>query len=142
MAEVFFRCILLFCCLVLLYSVVFAIWNHYNDHLFDKNGQDAIATVIQKGNGSIQYDVEYQGSYYRNRIKLTKSSFRSVVVGERFHARVLPDKLKYHHDNGITPRYVKIILVPLPSSEQNIEEEVKRINKMYNYKNGKESNKN
>ena len=43
----------------------------------------------------------------------------------------LPDKMKYHKNNGITPSYIKIILCPLPDYLQDIERERMRVDSMY-----------
>lgn len=42
-----------------------------------------------------------------------------------------PDMLQHDHEFGITPRYIKIILSPLPEYEQNYAEELVRIQEMY-----------
>lgn len=133
-AAPFFYGALIFCALLLLYAATYFVWEQYNKVLFKKYGQDAVATIIGIEAGGARYDVEYNGKYYRNWIPLNRKRLRSVKIGERYHARVLPEKLKYHHDNGITPRYVKIILVPLPPCEQDINGEVNRIIMMYGNK--------
>lgn len=112
--------------LVLLYAVACFIWELYIKVLFKRYGQDAVATIIGiEEAGGARYDVKYNGKYYRNWIPLNRKRLRSVKIGERYHARVLPDKL---------PRYVKIILVPLPPCEQDINGEVNRIIMMYGKK--------
>ncbi len=58
-------------------------------------------------------------------------AFRKITVGEQFYALFLPEKLKYDHENGITPRYFKIILKPLPYDEQTYLKEIERIESMY-----------
>lgn len=117
---------LLYAALVLLYAATCFIWERiYIKVLLKKYGQDAIATIIGIEAGGARYDVKYNGKYYRNWIPLNRKRLRSVKIGERYHARVLPDKL---------PRYVKIILVPLPPCEQDINGEVNRIIMMYGNK--------
>ena len=133
-ASRFLYGVLLYGALVLLYAVACFIWEQYIKVLFKRYGQDAVATIIGIEAGGARYDVEYDGKYYRNWIPLNRKELRNIKIGERFHARVLPDKLKYHHDNGITPRYEKIILVPLPPCEQDINGEVNRIIMMYGNK--------
>lgn len=133
-ASRFLYGVLAYGALVLLYAVACFIWEQYIKVLFKRYGQDAVATIIGIEAGGARYDVEYDGKYYRNWIPLNRKELRNIKIGERFHARVLPDKLKYHHDNGITPRYVKIILVPLPPCEQDINGEVNRIIMMYGNK--------
>ena len=133
-ASRFLYGVLLYGALVLLYAATYFIWEQYIKVLLKKYGQDAVATIIGIEAGGARYDVEYDGKYYRNWIPLNRKELRNIKIGERFHARVLPDKLKYHHDNGITPRYVKIILVPLPPCEQDINGEVNRIIMMYGNK--------
>lgn len=130
-AAPFFYGALIFCALLLLYAATYFVWELHIKVLFKEHGQDAVATIIAIEAGGARYDVKYDGKYYRNWIPLNRKGLRNIKIGERFHARVLPDKLKYHHDNGITPRYVRIILVPLPPSEQDIDTEVARISRMY-----------
>lgn len=118
---------LLYAALVLLYAATCFIWERiYIKVFFKRYGQDAVATIIGiEEAGGARYDVKYNGKYYRNWIPLNRKRLRSVKIGERYHARVLPDKL---------PRYVKIILVPLPPCEQDINGEVNRIIMMYGNK--------
>ena len=131
-ASRFLYGVLLYGALALLYAATFFIWEQYIKVLLKKYGQDAVATIIGIEAGGARYDVKYNGKYYRKWIPLNRKRLRNIKIGERFYARVLPDKLKYHHYyNGITPRYVKIILVPLPPSEQDINGEVARIISMY-----------
>lgn len=118
---------------VLLWGVVYFVWSCYNNYLFKNEGQPAVATIISKDNGSAYYDIEYDGKYYRDWITLSKKAYRITDIGERFHAVILPDMLKYDHEFGITPRYFKIILNPLPQSEQNYAEERARIQSMYDF---------
>lgn len=73
----------------------------------------------------------YDGVYYRNWVSLSKKAFRDTEVGQRFRAVILPDMLPHDHEFGITPRYIKIILSPLPEYEQNYAEELVRIQEMY-----------
>lgn len=120
--------------IILLYSCIYCIWNQYNNRLFNREGQRAVATIIRKDNGRAQYDIEYEGRYYRRWVNLSKKAFRAITVGERFEALILPDLLKYDHESGITPRYIKIILTPLPLDKQDFLEEEKRIESMYGYK--------
>ncbi len=125
--------------LIIIYSCIFFIWDNYNNRLFEKKGELAIATIINMHDRYAEYDIEYNGVYYYNSIRLTWSAFRETRVGERFYALVIPDMLKYHHDRGITPRYVKIILSPLPTSEQDYDAEISRIKKQYGTTYGKKS---
>jgi len=125
-ASRFLYVTLLYAVLVLLYAATCFIWERiYIKVLFKRYGQDAVATIIGIEAGGARYDVKYNGKYYRNWIPLNRKRLRSVKIGERYHARVLPDKL---------PRYVKIILVPLPPCEQDINGEVNRIIMMYGNK--------
>lgn len=124
-ASRFLYGVLAYGALVLLYAVAYFIWEQYIKVLFKRNGQDAVATIIGIEVGGARYDVKYNGKYYRNWIPLNRKRLRSVKIGERYHARVLPDKL---------PQYVKIILVPLPPCEQDINGEVNRIIMMYGNK--------
>ena len=132
--------LLAICCFVLLYSFVYFIWDRHNNYLLNTIGVETVATIISKDNGGAHYDVEYNGVYYRNRISLSKNAYRKICVGERFRARILPDYLKYDHENGVTPRYVKIILSPLPPNKQDIEGERIRIESMYHIRVGPDIN--
>lgn len=118
---------------VLLWGVVYFVWSCYNNYLFKNEGQPAVATIISKDNGRACYDIEYDGKFYRDWITLSKKAYRITDIGERFHAVILPDMLKNDHEFGITPRYFKIILIPLPQSEQNYAEERTRIQSMYDF---------
>lgn len=122
---------LVFTGLVFLYAHVYFIWRRCIDNRLRKYGTETVATVIRKYDRCAQYDILYDSTYYRNWIQLTNSAYKRIRIGERFHALVLPEMLKYHHDNGITPRYVKIILIPLPPEEQDYEAEIQRINSYY-----------
>ena len=92
-----------------------------------KRREQVVATIIRKDNGRAQYDIEYNGVYYRRWISLSKKAYRRIQIGDKFYALVLPDKLRYDHEGGITPRCFTIILEPLPESQQQIDEENKRI---------------
>ena len=116
----------------LLYVIIYSLWSSYYKYLLRNNGEQVVATIIRKDNGRAQYDIDYDGIYYRRWITLSKKTYRQIQIGERFYALVLPDKLRYDHESGITPRCFTIILKPLPKSQQRIEEEKKRINNMYN----------
>lgn len=129
----FLKVTLLLVCVLIVWSGIYLIWSLHNNYRLNHYGQHTVATVIRKDGGMIEYDVEYEGNYYRNWILLSKSAFRIVQVGERFEGLILPDKLKYDHENGITPRYIKIVLRPLPASFQDIEQEQERIRLMYHY---------
>ena len=124
-ASRFLYGVLLYGALVLLYAANYFIREQYIKVLLKKYGQDAVATIIGIEAGGARYDVKYNGKYYRNWIPLNRKRLRSVKIGERYHARVLPDKL---------PRYVRIILVPLPPCEQDINGEVNRIIMLYGNK--------
>ena len=123
--------ILLIGAIIILYAGVYGVWTLYNNHLFNTRGYDTTATIIKKDNGRAQYDIEYDGVYYRNRVSLSKKAFRDTEVGQRFRVVILPDLLQHDHESGITPRYIKIILSPLPEYEQNYAEELVRIQEMY-----------
>ena len=126
--------ILLLCAsAILIYSLIYYVWEQYNNHLFEEKGEIVIATIVKKEGGGVIYDIEYNGTYYCNWTSVSKSLLREIRVGEHFHALILPDLLKYHHNNGITPRYTKIILLPLSPCEQDYEAELKRINVQYGY---------
>lgn len=127
----FLLSILLIGAIVILYAGVYGVWTLYNNHLFNTRGYDTTATIIKKDNGRVQYDIEYDGVYYRNWVSLSKKAFRDTEVGQRFRAVILPDMLQHDHEFGITPRYIKIILSPLPEYEQNYAEELVRIQEMY-----------
>lgn len=129
----FLYTVALFGTIVLLWGGLYFVWNRYNNYLFEKDGQSAVATIIRKDNGFAYYDIEYNGKYYRDWISLSKKAYRITDIGERFHAVILPDMLKYDHEFGLTPRYIKIILIPLPQSEQNYAEERTRIQSMYDF---------
>lgn len=119
-------------CLLAVYSAIYFVWARYYDYLLKREGQEVVAIIISKDYyGKCSYDIEYDGIYYTNYFVLTKSAYRKVQVGERFPALVLPDKLKCHHEGGITPRCFRIIPVPLPDYVQDIEKEKTRIKKMY-----------
>lgn len=115
------------------YVIIYLIWDSYYKYLLRNNGEQVVATIIRKDNGNAQYDIFYDGIYYRRWIGLSKRAYRQIQIGEKFHAMVLPDKLRYDHENGITPRCFTIILEPLPLCQQRIEEEKNRINNMYYY---------
>lgn len=119
--------------ITLLYSCIYLVWNQYNNYLLKHKGQITVATIICKENGRAEYDIEYGGVYYRRWITLSKQAFRKITVGEQFYALFLPEKLKYDHENGITPRYFKIILKPLPYDEQTYLKETERIESMYGH---------
>lgn len=129
----FLYTVALFGTIVLLWGVVYFVWSCYNNYLFKNEGQPAVATIIRKDNGRACYDIEYDGKFYRDWITLSKKAYRITDIGERFHAVILPDMLKNDHELGITPRYIKIILIPLPQSEQNYAEERTRIQSMYDF---------
>ena len=114
------------------YAIIYSVWDGYYKYLLRNNGKQVVATIIDKDNGRAQYDIEYDGIYYRQWISLSKKAYRRIQIGERFYALVLPDKLQYDHESGITPRCFTIILEPLPESQQKIDEEKKRIINMYN----------
>lgn len=116
-------------CLFIVYSAIYFVWGMYYGYLLKREGQDVIATVIGRKFEVCYYDIEYEGIYYTNYFVLKKSEIPKVKVGERFFARVLPDKLKYHHESGITPKCFRIIPVPLPDYLQDIEKEKTRIKK-------------
>ena len=97
-------------------------WKGYNSYRINHYGQDAVAVITRKWDGTL---------YYSSSIIVRKKVFREVVVGERFYARILADKMKYHKNNGITPSYIKIILCPLPDYLQDIERERMRVDSMY-----------
>ena len=118
-------------CLLAVYSAIYFVWARYYDYLLKKEGQEVVATVIRRDGEICYYDIEYESIYYTNYFVLKKSEIRKVKVGERFFALVLPDKLKYHHESGITPKCFRIIRVPLPDYLQDIEKEKARIKKMY-----------
>ena len=118
--------------IVLIWSIVYYCWDGYNSYRIKHYGQDAVAVVTRKWSGTLDYDIEFEGKYYRNTIRVKKKVFREVVVGERFYARILADKMKYHKNYGITPRYIRIILTPLPSCLQDVEKERIRIDSIYN----------
>ena len=127
----FLLTMLLIGAIIILYAGVYGAWTLYNNHLFNTRGYDTTATIIKKDNGRAQYDIEYNGVYYRNWVSLSKKAFRDTEVGQRFRAVILPDMLQHDHEFGITPRYIKIILSPLPEYEQNYAEELVRIQEMY-----------
>ena len=129
----YFLCATLVLIIVLIsYAIIYSVWDGYYKYLLRNNGEQAVATIIRKDNGRAQYDIEYNGIYYRRWISLSKKAYRRIQIGERFYALVLPDKLRYDHEGGITPRCFTIILEPLPESQQKIDEENKRIFNMYN----------
>lgn len=119
--------------LLVLYSTIFFVWGKYYDHLLKKEGHEVIATIIRKDNCGCEYDIEHEGLYYKGWINLTKSAYRKIQVGERFPALILPEKLKYYHENGLTPNCFNLTLIPLPDDLQDIEKEKKRIKEMYEY---------
>ena len=116
---------------VLICGVMYYSWKGYNSYRINHYGQDAVAVITRKWDGTLYYDVEFEGKYYSSSIIVRKKVFREVVVGERFYARILADKMKYHKNNGITPSYIKIILCPLPDYLQDIERERMRVDFMY-----------
>lgn len=109
------------------YAILYSVWDGYYKYLLRNNGEQVVATIIRKDNGRAQYDIEYNGVYYRRWISLSKKAYRRIQIGDKFYALVLPDKLRYDHEGGITPRCFTIILEPLPESQQQIDEENKRI---------------
>ena len=118
--------------IVLIWGIVYYCWDSYNSYRIKRYGQDAVAVVTRKWSGTLDYDVEFEGKYYRNTIRVKKKVFREVVVGERFYARILANKMKYHKNYGMTPSYIRIILRPLPDYLQDIENEKDRIDSIYN----------
>lgn len=120
-----------------LWLIVYSVWNRNVIHDLSKNGTIATATIIDKYNSRVYYDIEYDGCYYRGSIRVGKKAFRKIRIGERFYGLVLPEKLKRHRNNGITPQYFGITLEPLPENCQNIDEECSRIDSMYKYRNNK-----
>lgn len=130
-SKYFLDALLVFMAFFLSYVIIYLIWDGYYKYLFKRKGEQVVATIIRKDNGRAQYDINYDGIYYRRWITLSKKSYRQIQIGERFYALVLPDKLQYDHENGITPRCFTIILEPLPKCQQRIEEENNRIKNMY-----------
>jgi hypothetical protein len=133
-SEHFIVALLVFEAVLLSYAIIYLLWDSHYKYLLKNNGEQVVATIIRKDSGRAQYDIEYEGIYYRRWITLSKKAYRRILVGERFHALILPDKLQHDHEYGITPRCFTIILEPLPICEQRIEEEQIRINNMYNSK--------
>lgn len=128
-------------------SVVYVVWDKYNDKVLADDWRFTVATVIDKelirtssrspfvdACYNVEYDVEYEGNYYINRINIRRRDIDKIHIGERFVARVLPGKLKRHRSDGLTPAYAKIILQPLPPEEQDYAAEKERIDSMYNNK--------
>ncbi len=118
--------------IVLIWGIVYYCWDGYNSYRIKHYGQDAVAVVTRKWSGTLDYDIEFEGKYYRNTIHVKKKVFRDVVVGERFYARILADKMKYHKNYGMTPSYIRIVLCSLPDYLQDIEKERMRIDSVYN----------
>ena len=116
----------------LIWCLVFFAWNRYNIFRLNRYGQEATATIIQKCDGILTYDVEWEGEYFIGTIVVKKYVFRDVKIGEHFPARVIAGKLHYHHNGGITPKYVKIILRKMPDLYQDYDYELCRIDSMYN----------
>ena len=85
----FLLSILLIGAIIILYAGVYGVWTLYNNHLFNTRGYDTTATIIKKVNGRAQYDIEYDGMYYRNWVSLSKKAFRDTEVGQRFRAVIL-----------------------------------------------------
>lgn len=129
--NIFIAIMLSFSILFLIYCGIFFFWNKSIQNRLDREGVPAIATIINRYGDIADYDVYYDGAYYKDFIVLSKKAMHQIKIGERFRAVVLPDKLKYHHNGGITPSYIRIILVPLPLYEQDIEGELNRIDSMY-----------
>ena len=102
---------------VLIWGVMYYSWKGYNSYRINHYGQDAVAVITRKWDGTLYYDVEFEGKYYSSSIIVRKKVFREVVVGERFYARILAD--------------IKIILCPLPDYLQDIERERMRVDSMY-----------
>lgn len=133
-SRIFTKTIILLGILLILYSCIYFLWDRRINYLLNTKGYQTVATIIRKEGCHFQYDIEYKGEYYRRWIDLTKKAAKATIIGERFHALILPDMLEHDHENGITPRYIKIILIPLPDDQQNINEEQKRIKSMYGYR--------
>ena len=117
--------------LVVLLVLVGVCWNAYVSHSIKIHGVDAVATVIRKYNGTLEYDVLYEGQYYLNSINVNKQVYREVKQGEHFPARILPEKMHLHKNHGITPRYIRIILRPMRIDQQDYEGERRRIDSLY-----------
>lgn len=71
----FLLTMLLIGAIIILYAGVYGAWTLYNNHLFNTIGYDTTATIIKKDNGRAQYDIEYNGVYYRNWVSLSKKAF-------------------------------------------------------------------
>lgn len=116
---------------VVLWYVVYSIWNRCNIYRLTHYGTVTIGTIIKKHSGILDYDVEYDGEYYISRIRVDKKKYRQIHIGEHYRAIILPDKLKYHINKGLTPSYIGISLQPLPEDCQDMEAECSRIDSMY-----------
>lgn len=116
---------------VVLLLLIGVCWNAYISHSIKKHGVDTIATIIRKYNGTLDYDVFYEGQYYINNKDVSKKVYREVKIGEHFPAKFLPDKMHLHKNYGITPRYTRIILRPMRGDQQDFEKERARIETMY-----------
>ena len=123
--------LVVFTILTLLWGLVYGAHKLYNNYLFRKNGKRTIATIIWKDIDHTYYDVEYKGKYYTDWVVLTKKAYRKVKVGERFLALVIPEELDKDRESDWLPKHFKIILSPLPSSCQDINGELERIDSIY-----------
>ena len=130
-SQYFTETVLIIAGVFLLYSFVYLGWACHYNHLLNREGLEVVATIIRKDAGQAEYDIYYEDMYYRGWIKLSKSAYRRIRVGEKYRALLLPDKLRYYHPSGITPTCFKLVLQPLPSKEQDIEKEKIRIQSMY-----------
>ena len=68
----------------LLYVIIYSLWSSYYKYLLRNNGEQVVATIIRKDNGRAQYDIDYDGIYYRRWITLSKKRIGKYKLEKDF----------------------------------------------------------
>lgn len=71
----------------------YVIRDHRISRIIEKEGEAAIATIIDKSGARFTYDVEYNGAYYVASVTVPRKIKRRTQIGDRFPALIL--KAKY-----------------------------------------------
>ena len=71
--------------IIILVLLIGVCWHAYISHSIKNHGVDTIATVIRKYNGTLEYDVLFEGEYYINTIDVSKKVYREVTLGEHYN---------------------------------------------------------
>lgn len=68
---------------VLIWGVMYYSWKGYNSYRINHYGQDAVAVITRKWDGTLYYDVEFEGKYYSS----------SIIVRRKFSERSLSESV-------------------------------------------------